>query len=117
MGATSVTGKGLGDSNKMNQLEMIQAIQSIQKTLDNMVKIIHIDSGEIDESNHHIFGLPSPTPLDADAYAIFVTSEDGVPLTWSLSDNDDGKLTAVEVSCEETTTATIMIVEKNSLLG
>lgn len=118
MGATSVTGKGLGNSNKMSQLEIILAIQEIQKTLDNMPKIIHIESDEIDESHEVTFILPSPTPLDADAYAIFVTSEGNEPITgWSLTDNDDGKLTGVTVTSDAITTATIMIIEKGSLLN
>lgn len=116
MGASSVTGvSGPGDSGKMTTNELNEAVAEIQRMLDQMPIVIYstseaaVDSGGGPEVT---FTLPQPTPLDADAYSVFVSVEGGSGYVSGITDDGDGKMTSVTIAATVEDTVWIAIVRK-----
>lgn len=117
MGATSVTGKGPGDSAQLTGPGVNQAIAAIQRQLREMPIIIFAESGEtVDVGGGHYeheFDLNSPSENDADSYAYIATAEgDHTAFIANLTDNDDGKLLSVTVGSDAVTTVWLVVIRQ-----
>ena len=119
MGANTVTGKGLGGSDKISLVEIINQIQDLKKTLNTLPKIVYTSSKESEPiTGETLFTLPSPTIDDADSYIILTGSEDGsATAITSMTDNESGQLTSVTITGDPEVTIFIAVIEKGRYLS
>lgn len=92
MGASSVTGVGIGDSNKFTTKEL-----SILANAPAIVAAGHVESTAVmssPPSNGNTVEFPNPLQGSASNYVVMLTSQNGgIAYVNELNENDDGNFT------------------------
>jgi len=115
MGASSVTGKGLGSSAKPTTVELASLLNGPAIYAVGSV-LVGEESGSPPSSppapDMATVTLPMPLP-GMDSYAIILTGEEGInPYIADMTDDDDGSLTGFTVAGSESGTVYYMVVKK-----